>query len=142
MQMIKRATPISKTLVSGEPSVLSEFERGRLEGVEALCETEENAAIVQMICDGTLRPVVGYRGVSLAQHFGGHYSMSSNDARVAVIGWDIVDENCKRASLMLARENPRDCFRAYRSMRGPAKGICELLDDAERLRIAAEQASP
>ena len=125
MQMIKRATPISKTLVSGEPSVLSEFERGRLEGVEALCETEENAAIVQMICDGTLHPVVGYRGV-----------------HAEVIGWDIVDENCKRASLMLARENPRDCFRAYRSMRGPAKGICELLDDAERLRIAAKQASP
>lgn len=143
----------AKALDASEKAAMAKgYEKGKADALSVLAETDENAAIIEALGNGTLtqnlvKPITvadvkrwaEITGVDPAipqQAWGytssyilGLYTQPHEDRR-----WTWADESLTRAGLSAVAESPRAAYRLYMSFKERAAAICEQLDEVDRIR--------
>jgi len=118
-------------------------EKGKMEALTVLAETDENAAIIEALGTGVLHQKLygecnteeAVRRAAMAnesKRF--YYSLNMYGIPHSDTSWHWSSAMLARASLTAVGATPRDAYRSYMAQRDAAKAICEQLDEVDRVR--------
>ena len=117
------------------------FEKGKVQGkaeaLSVLCDTDENAAIIEALGAEVLYQHGVERLKSAVQEEFAkrmNYGYAMWGTYVPDRAWTWADPTFTRANLKATGPTPRDAYKSYLAQREAAKAICEQLDELDRVR--------